>query len=87
MAGANWVVAFITLIVTIAFSVYLQGKGLIGMLPILLGAIVGYGCLDLLWAWSILRRSVQRSLGAHSAYHLPGLWRSRTPGRASPASP
>lgn len=42
MAGANWLVAFVTLIVTIAFSVYLQGKGLIGMLPILLGAIVGY---------------------------------------------
>jgi uracil permease len=42
MAGANWVVAFVTLIVTIIFSVYLQGRGLIGMLPILLGAIVGY---------------------------------------------
>ena len=42
MAGANWLIAFITLIVTVAFSVYLQGKGLIGMLPILLGAIVGY---------------------------------------------
>jgi uracil permease len=42
MAGANWTVALITLIATIAFSVYLQGKGLIGMLPILLGAIVGY---------------------------------------------
>ncbi len=42
MAGANWLVALITLVVTIAFSVYLQGKGLIGMLPILLGAIVGY---------------------------------------------
>lgn len=42
MAGANWLVAFITLVVTIVFSVYLQGKGLIGMLPILLGAIVGY---------------------------------------------
>jgi len=41
-AGAQWTVAFITLIVTVAFSVYLQGKGLIGMLPILLGAIVGY---------------------------------------------
>jgi uracil permease len=35
-------VAFITLVFTIAFSVYLQGKGLIGMLPILFGAIVGY---------------------------------------------
>lgn len=42
MASANWAVAFITLIITIAFSVYLQGKGLIGMLPILLGAIAGY---------------------------------------------
>jgi uracil permease len=30
------------LIITILFSVYLQGKGLIGMLPILLGAIFGY---------------------------------------------
>jgi uracil permease len=35
-------VAFITLVATIVFSVYLQGKGLIGMLPILLGAIFGY---------------------------------------------
>ncbi len=42
MAGANWTVALITLIVTIFFSVYLQGKGLLGMLPILLGAIFGY---------------------------------------------
>jgi uracil permease len=42
MAGNNWPVAFITLISTIAFSVYLQGKGLLGMLPILLGAVVGY---------------------------------------------
>ncbi len=41
-ASANWPVAFITLIVTIVFSVYLQGKGLLGMLPILFGAIVGY---------------------------------------------
>ncbi len=41
-ASANWPVAFVTLIVTIAFSVYLQGKGLLGMIPILLGAIVGY---------------------------------------------
>lgn len=41
-ASTHWVVAFITLILTIAFSVYLQGKGLIGMLPILLGAIGGY---------------------------------------------
>ncbi|MFZ2488738.1 MAG: solute carrier family 23 protein [Anaerolineae bacterium] len=42
MASANWTVAFITLLATVIFSVYLQGRGLIGMLPILLGAIVGY---------------------------------------------
>jgi uracil permease len=42
MASANWGVAFITLILTVVFSVYLQGKGLIGMLPILLGAVAGY---------------------------------------------
>jgi uracil permease len=42
MASGNWAVALITLVVTVAFSVYLQGKGLIGMLPILLGAVVGY---------------------------------------------
>lgn len=41
-ASAHWGVAFVTLIVTVAFSVYLQGKGLLGMLPILLGAVVGY---------------------------------------------
>ncbi|MGE5221639.1 MAG: uracil-xanthine permease family protein [Omnitrophica WOR_2 bacterium] len=41
-AGTNWAAALITLIVTIAFSVYLQGKGLLGMLPILLGAVAGY---------------------------------------------
>ncbi|HSJ53090.1 MAG TPA: solute carrier family 23 protein [Anaerolineae bacterium] len=37
-----WTVSIITLVVTIGFSVYLQGKGFIGMLPILLGAVVGY---------------------------------------------
>ncbi len=42
MASGNWTVALITMLVTIGFSVYLQGKGLIGMLPILFGAIVGY---------------------------------------------
>ncbi|NLG96530.1 MAG: xanthine permease [Chloroflexi bacterium] len=41
-ASNNWLVAFVTLIATILFSVYLQGKGLLGMLPILLGAVVGY---------------------------------------------
>ncbi len=42
MAAAHWGVALITLLVTILFSVYLQGQGFIGLLPILLGAIVGY---------------------------------------------
>ncbi len=42
LAWKFWLVAFITLIGTVLFSVYLQGKGLLGMLPILLGAIFGY---------------------------------------------
>ncbi|MGB9879881.1 MAG: solute carrier family 23 protein, partial [Anaerolineae bacterium] len=37
-----WFVAIVTLLSTVIFSVYLQGKGFIGMIPILLGAIVGY---------------------------------------------
>jgi uracil permease len=41
-AANQWFVAFVTLFLTIIFSVYLQGKGLLGMLPILLGAIAGY---------------------------------------------
>jgi uracil permease len=42
MAAAHWGIALITLLATILFSVYLQGKGFIGLLPVLLGAIVGY---------------------------------------------
>jgi uracil permease len=42
IAWKAWLVAFITLIATILFSVYLRGKGLLGMLPILFGAIFGY---------------------------------------------
>ncbi|MFN8597251.1 MAG: solute carrier family 23 protein [Anaerolineae bacterium] len=41
-ASANWTISLVTLVATIIFSVYLQGKGLLGMLPILFGAIVGY---------------------------------------------
>ncbi len=37
-----WIAAIITLMAAVLFSVYLQGKGFLGMLPILLGAIVGY---------------------------------------------
>jgi uracil permease len=42
LAWKFWLVAFITLVATILFSVYLRGKGLLGMLPILFGAIFGY---------------------------------------------
>jgi uracil permease len=42
-AALTWLgVSLFTLVVTILLSVYLQGKGFIGMLPILLGAIAGY---------------------------------------------
>ncbi len=42
MANANFLVAFVTLLVTILFSVYLQNRGFLGMIPVLLGAVVGY---------------------------------------------
>ena len=42
MANANFLVAMVTLLVTILFSVYLQNRGFLGMIPVLLGAIVGY---------------------------------------------
>jgi uracil permease len=37
-----WGIALVTLIATVAFSYLLQGRGFIGMLPILLGAVLGY---------------------------------------------
>ena len=42
MAGTNWLVAMVTMVTTIMFSVYLRGRGFVGMIPILLGAIAGY---------------------------------------------
>jgi len=42
VAPGFWGIALVTLIATVAFSYLLQGKGFIGMLPILLGAITGY---------------------------------------------
>lgn len=42
MANANFLVSFVTLLVTILFSVYMQNKGFLGMIPVLLGAVVGY---------------------------------------------
>ena len=41
LAESNLVVALFALLITVLFSVYLQGRGFIGMLPILLGAIAG----------------------------------------------
>ena len=41
-ASVNWIVAFVTLVATVIFSVYLQNRGIWGMLPILFGAITGY---------------------------------------------
>jgi uracil permease len=40
--GTWWAVAIVTLLATIMFSVYLRGHGFIGMLPVLLGAGLGY---------------------------------------------
>jgi uracil permease len=40
--GSWWIVALITMLAAIFFSVYLQNKGFIGMLPILFAAIIGY---------------------------------------------
>jgi uracil permease len=37
-----WTAAVVTLLAAFLLSVYLQGKGFIGMLPILLAAIIGY---------------------------------------------
>jgi uracil permease len=60
-SGTWWLVSLFTLVVTVAFSVYLQGKGFIGLLPILLGAVVGYlfsalfGMVNLQFTSAILR--------------------------------
>lgn len=40
--GGYWGIALVTLVATIGFSYLLQGRGFIGMLPVLLGAVVGY---------------------------------------------
>jgi len=42
LAAANWLIAILTLIATILLSVYLQNRGFLGMLPILLGGLIGY---------------------------------------------
>jgi len=42
MASAHWGVALITLLITILLSVYLQGRGFIGLLPVLFAGVIGY---------------------------------------------
>ncbi|MEA3308841.1 MAG: solute carrier family 23 protein [Chloroflexota bacterium] len=42
MAQSNWMVAIVTLLITVLFSVYMRGKGFLGLLPILAGAVGGY---------------------------------------------
>ncbi|HEY88552.1 MAG TPA: xanthine permease [Thermoflexia bacterium] len=42
MAQSNWMVAIVTLLITVLFSVYMRGKGFFGLLPILAGAVGGY---------------------------------------------
>jgi uracil permease len=42
LVAANWGVGIVTLLATILFSVYLQTKGFLGMIPVILGAVVGY---------------------------------------------
>ena len=58
LASANFLVALITLLVTVLFSVYLQGQGFVGMLPILLGGIVGYVVSAVIDAGSVNMGSV-----------------------------
>jgi uracil permease len=42
MASAHWGIAIFTLLATVFFSAFLRGKRVIGMLPVLLGAVAGY---------------------------------------------
>ena len=42
MASAHWGIAAFTLLATILFSAFLRGKRILGMLPVLLGAVAGY---------------------------------------------
>lgn len=53
LAAANWGVAFITLLATILYSVYMQNRGFIGMLPVIFGAVVGYVASALLQPGSV----------------------------------
>jgi len=58
---AFWAVAMITMLAAIFFSVYLEGKGFLGMLPILFAAVLGYlvaipfGLVSVAWSPSFFR--------------------------------
>jgi uracil permease len=54
-----WMVSLITLVATICYSVYLQGKGFIGLLPILMGGITGY---IVSWPFGLLHPSFTSAL-------------------------
>lgn len=51
LASNNWGIALLTLLVTVLFSAYL--RGFLGMLPVLLGAVVGYAVSALLVPGSV----------------------------------
>ena len=59
LAGANWTVAMFTLFVTVLFSVYLQGRGFMGMLPVLLGGVAGYAFSGIVYDGSVTFAGVQ----------------------------
>lgn len=69
LANANWLVAIFTLIITILFSVYLQGRGFAAMIPILLGAVVGYLFSGIADAGSVSMASV----GAAPWFAMPNI--------------
>ena len=69
LANDNWSVAFLTLILTILFSVYLQNRGFIGMLPVLLGGIAGYILSAVINPGSVSLAAV----GAAPLFQLPHL--------------
>ncbi len=69
LASNNFLVALITLLITIMFSVYLQNRGFIGMLPVFLGGIAGYIISALIAPGSVSLTAV----GAAPFFQMPHL--------------
>ena len=65
-----WAAALITLLAAFLLSVYLQGKGFIGMLPILLAAIIGYIVAIPL---GLVTAACFHRCFPNSKHHLPGV--------------